>query len=252
MGRLHELLAVEPEIKSSAESILSETISVFEKKHDHFVGLSRVYTKTKEDSDDLPAEHKLMVTTVKEKFEHTEKALAKWLDLMCSKETTNTCAKADLVIEGLTMAKSVPAVVLLNLENKLKHIKQMYLKAPTLEPGQDWSPDTERAHTFRTQPAKSYRTNKVLKPVVLYPATDKHPAQVEKLTVDENVGMWSSTKYSGMIAPVLKADILARVDTLIEAVKRARCRANEQEVSDLKLGSSLFQFIETGVVAPVE
>lgn len=249
MGKLHELLAVEPEIKSTAEAILAETINTFNKKADHFTAFARVYEPSVDGGEEKAPEGKAMVTTVPEKLEYTEKALTKWLDLMCSKEMTNTCAKQDLVINGVTVARSVPAVVLLNMENKLKHIKQMYMLAPTIEPGEEWLPDSERKHVFRTPQKVSYSTAKIQKPLVLAPATDKHAAQVNLITVDEKVGTWKTTKYTGMLTPVRKAEILERVDELIAAVKRARCKANDQEIAELKLGATLFQFIETGVAA---
>lgn len=248
-SKLHELLAVEPEIKSTAETILNETIKVFTNKHDHFLGLSKIYETVVEDGEVLPSDHKHMVTTVPEKLEYTEKALVKWLNIMASKEATNTLAKHDLIINDIVVAKDVPAVVLLNLENKLKHIKQMYVLAPTLEPGEDWRPDLERKHTFRTEAKITNRSIKTAKPFVLYPHTDKHPAQVKEMITEERVGVYKTTKYSGMLTPLKKAETLERMDDLIAAVKRARCKANEQKVEEWKLGAILFQFIETGVAA---
>jgi len=251
VGKLHELLAVEPETKATAESILNETINTFNKKADHFLAQARIYEPATDGGEERPPENKAMVTTVPEKLEYTERALVKWLDLMCSKEMTNTYARQDLVINGITVARSVPAVVLLNMENKLKHVKQMYLAIPTLEPGEDWSADLERKNVYKTPQKPSHTTSKIQKPLVLSPSTDKRPAQVQLITVDERIGTWKTTKYSGMLTPLRKAELLERVDDLIAAVKRARCKANEQYIHELKLGSTLFQFIETGVAAAI-
>ena len=43
MGKLHALLAVEPDKKGAAEKILAETINTFNKKQDHFTGQLRQY-----------------------------------------------------------------------------------------------------------------------------------------------------------------------------------------------------------------
>ena len=39
MGKLHALLAVEPDKKGTAEKILAETINTFNKKQDHFAAV---------------------------------------------------------------------------------------------------------------------------------------------------------------------------------------------------------------------
>ena len=43
MGKLHMLLAIEPDKKGAAEKILAETINTFNKKQDHFTGQLRQY-----------------------------------------------------------------------------------------------------------------------------------------------------------------------------------------------------------------
>jgi hypothetical protein len=52
------------------------------------------------------------------------------------------------------------------------------------------------------------------------PATDKHPAQVEVVHEDKNVGKWKTIYLSGAIPARDQHDMLARVKKVIEAVKR--------------------------------
>ena len=43
MGKLHELLAVEPDLKGASEKIIGETINTFTKKQHHFIGRHKSY-----------------------------------------------------------------------------------------------------------------------------------------------------------------------------------------------------------------
>lgn len=247
MGKLHSLLCVEPDKKGTAEKILNETIVTFSKKQDHFTGQLRQYASvTDGDSELFDDEKKAMVTTVHDKLAYTETALIDLIDVLYQKEETNTRARADLVLNGQLIAKSVPATVLLNLENKFKAIRTMYQEIPTLAPEEEWALDPMLSKTYKSKPKVTYKTKKVTTPLVLYAATDKHPAQVKEVIEDVRQGSWTTTKWSGMISPLEKSEILARVDTLIQAVKCARVEANDEEAATCKIGQKLFDFINNG------
>jgi hypothetical protein len=248
MGKLHEVLAVENEVKGTADSILAETRTTFSKKPDHFLGQNRHYNPVNDDGEKFNDENKEMVTTVRDKLDHTEDYVGRLLDIIYQKEEANTRAKADLVVNGIVLHKEVPATVLLSFETKLRGLREVYREIPTLEPGEQWKPDNDRANTFISTVQSTYRTQKVLKAIVLYPHTDKHPAQVEKNMVDERVGTWLTTRWSGQMRPIDKSQLLERLDVLIAAVKKARCRANEVEAGNATIAKKLFQFINTGTV----
>ena len=247
MGKLHSILSVEPDKKGVAEKILNESINTFSKKHDHFNGQLRKYAPVNDgDTELFDDEKKLMVTTVKEKLEYTEKAIIDLIDVLYQKEQTNTLAKCDLVVDGVVLAKDVPATVLLNLENRFKAIRQMYTEIPTLSPDEEWSKDDTQDNVYKSKPKVTYKTKKVTTPFVLYPATDKHPAQVKEAVEDIRQGSWTTFKWSGMLSPSEKSVLLGRVDNLIQAIKLARVKANDQEAATCKIGSVLFDYINKG------
>lgn len=249
MGKLHMLLAIEPDKKGAAEKILAETINTFNKKQDHFTGQLRQYEPVDdEDLERFDNEEKTMVTTVRAKLDYTENALCDVIDLLYQKEETNTQARADLVLpSGSVLAEQVPATVLLNLENRFKAIRAMYLEIPTLSPDEQWFLDETRKDTYRSKTKVTYKTKKVTTPLILYPHTDKHPAQVKEVTEDKRQGTWSTTKWSGMLSPSEKSKLLSRVDELIQAIKCARVKANDQEAATKKIGRKLFDYINQGV-----
>jgi hypothetical protein len=248
MGKLHMLLAIEPDKKGAAEKILAETLNTFNKKQDHFTGQIRQYDPVDDEDERFDTEEKTMVTTVRAKLDHTETALCELIDLLYQKEETNTQARADIVLtDGTILAANVPATVLLNLENRFKAIRTMYLDIPTLAPDEQWSLDGTRTDTYRSKPKVTYKTKKVTTPLVLYPHSDKHPAQVKEVTEDKRQGTWTTTKWSGMLSPSEKSNLLLRVDELTQAIKVARVKANDQEAATNKIGRKLFDFINKSV-----
>lgn len=94
---------------------------------------------------------------------------------------------------------------------------------------------------------KRLSCQKVQKPLVLHPGTDKYPPQVQLITEDIPVGNYSINYFSGMISPWEKSQLIHRVDQVLEAIKKARARANDTEVTGtLKIGKRLFKYINDG------
>lgn len=245
---LHALLAVEPDLKGRAEKITQETINTFKGKQTHFKSLTRTYEPTDEEGLKYPPEEKEMVDTVSEKLAYTEKFLIKTMDAVYQKEITNLEAKADLEVDGVVLAENVPATALLNLESRLKKIRDIYVAIPTLPPGKLWERDPDRNNVYMAKPIEKHKMEKVIQPLVLAPATEKHPAQVEKISKDVVVGVWTEIERNSSWSPAEKSEKLARIDNLIEAVKKARQAANTTTVVDAKIGKTIFDYINRGVV----
>ena len=243
MGKLHELLAVEPDLKGASEKIIGETINTFTKKQHHFIERIKSYQPKDEDGDTFAAEKQEMVTTVPKKLDHTQEVVVRYLDGMAQKEFTNTEATAVLEVDGKPLIDMpLPATLLLALEGRLKQLREVYNAIPTLDPSETWHWD-DKTKTYEAEAKQTYKAKKVYRNHVKAPATDKHPAQVETYTEDERVGTWTEKKWSGMVTPAEKALLLERLDVLARAVKQARQRANDTEVKKLSVGDALFNFI---------
>jgi hypothetical protein len=244
-GKLHEVLAVEADLEGKAKLVVGETKSVFEKKPALFTGASRTYKPFVEDGVDWPEENQAMATTVEAKLKYASGFIASWFDALAQKEATNQIAKAAIVVDGVTLIEDVPATFLLGLESRLKYIREMYEGIPTLSMSIDWQQDPAKGDGVwsMVNPEKTFKTAKTMKSKVLYEATDKHPAQIEKWDETENVGIYVKHVWSGMITPSLKAQLLERIDKLIRAVKQARQRANSADVVKVNVGKKLMDFI---------
>ena len=88
------------------------------------------------------------------------------------------------------------------------------------------------------------RTEKTIRPVILAPATDKHPAQVQVLNVDAAIGVYRTQYRHGGLSPHDKSVLLGKFDRLLAAVKKARQRANCAEVNRaMRIGQVLVDFL---------
>lgn len=254
MAKLHEVLAVESGLQTAAKKINEETIKTFGKKDEHFVETTRMVNHFAEEDQKLDTvETKAMITTVFDKLIYTANPNIRAMDAYLQKEATNQKASADIVVDDVTLATAVPATVLLGLETKLADLRTVYEAIPTLAPGPAWELDKSARAAGgvykASAPDVTFRTKKTVKPIIMAPATDHHPAQVQAVQEDVPTAKIITSHRSGMITPAQKSDLLERIDKLLRAVKRARQRANSTEVEKRQIGLALFNFIHGGIVA---
>jgi len=246
MSKLFELLAVEPDLQGTYKKILEEAKGTFAKKEGLFTGSIRKLELFDANAQEPPVERQELTTTVSDKLDYMFDSVVKYFDALLQKEEANQRALADLKVGDLVFGERLPATYLLGLETKLKELRQVFDEIPTLAPGISWEKDeTIGKHVYKTRyPEEKFKTAKVFRHQVLYDATDKHPAQIEKWEDTENIGKYVTTKWSGMISPSEKSDMLSRLDILIRQVKKARQQANTGEVNTtLEIGEKIANYI---------
>ena len=248
-NQLHQLLAVEQDRRGRASEIMQESVTLFQKKEDHLDGFIRTYTPKDDKGDTLPPEQKLIVTTVADKIKYASGFIIKAIDAQLSKEETNASgeARAELKIDDINFGE-LSATSLLALEQHLQKILGVYRVIPTVDPVKRWKRDSTQDNTYITETEIKHRTNKIEDFRVVVPATVEHPAQIAKMTKDEQVGTWETVYRSGKITPAQKSKLLSRIDALIDAVKRARAKANQAEVKQMKVGKALLEYINQGIL----
>ena len=250
MAKLHELLAVEGDLETTAKKIWTEASVTFSKKAGLFNGSIRRFEPFDEnDKTEYPEERTKLESTVKEKLDYVAESTIRYFDAMLQKERTNQDAKADLIVDGVVIGKDLPATFLLGLETRLKNMRQIFEAIPTLAPGIQWEIDPqERPHVYkRVHPDEKFKTQKTFQSRVLYDAVVKDgvglPAQIEKWEETENVGKYITDQWSGMISSAEKSNLLTKLDKLIREVKKARQRANMAEVHKINIGKEIFNYI---------
>lgn len=242
-AKANQIIAIEKGIKSTAHSEGSELYKIVQKP-ELFEGLKKEYQSNAEDGDKLPPESKRVQYTVDDVLRRLTRYTGELLTVTARKDWTNTVAKADVVVDGNVLLKDVPISYLLFLEKQLTDLNTFIAKLPVLDEAQDWTKD-EASGLQKSGVTETHRTKKIQKAIVLYPATDKHPAQTHLATEDVVEGYWKTQRMSGAIAKTLRQEYIDKGEKLLIAVKEAREAANMQEEipSPADIGDTLFNFV---------
>lgn len=245
-SKLHELLAVVDSLKSQAEKTRTDLLATFEKKR-HLFSEKIVTFKPSLEGEGLEKreEQSDLQSTVKGELTWITGIWEKALDASYQVANSNMDARADIMLDDDVLVANVPATALLELEKRTQEIREFVAQIPTLDPAKGFQPDTARGKgIYKARETLVTRTKKMQKALVLYEATKEHPAQVKEISVDEPIGTLLTQEWSGLITPSEKADMLARAEKLVRAVKQARTRANAVDVDQKqKLGNKLLSYV---------
>lgn len=242
MTKLSQLLAIEKGVKATAEREMTDVYHLLQKE-DPITGLTRTYQPSDEDGETFPDEVKLVQARVGDELAKANKSLAKLLNVTLEKDASNCVANANVEIGGDAILLNVPVTYLLFLEKQLVGLHTQVAKLPTLDPSFNWTLDAATG-VYKSDPAKTNRSKKVMRNHVKAAATDKHPAQVDVYTEDVKVGEWTITRFSGAIPADRKRELLERVTNLTQAVKQAREAANATTVVDTPdVGAAVLDYV---------
>jgi hypothetical protein len=239
--KLNQIIAVEKGVKARSYSDLTEAHHLLQ-KHTLLSGISRTYRPRDEEGEQLPPESTKVQSKAQDIIRQTVEILTRLFDVTATKDWANCKAKADIVVDGQTLLKDVPATYLLFLEKQLTDLHTFIKKLPILDAAETWTFDAS-ADCWATEPVQTLRTKKVPRNHVKAEATEKHPAQVEVYYEDVTVGFWRTIKYSGALPAQRVNELLARIEKLQQAVKFAREEANSLEVEDQKVGETIFKYL---------
>ena len=247
--KLHELLAVDTNLSNQANTTRQGLQDTFEKKRHLFTKKVVTFQPNTEGAQAKTEEQSDIQTTVAQEIKWISEHLMKAIDVGHQVDVANTLARADVVIEDLDepLLKQVPATSLLQLEKRIQEVMQLVKTMPTLDPAKGFHPDPNEAGLYRAREVKKHRTTKEQVPLVLYPATKEHPAQTQIISKDNVIGEITEQEWSAMTTPAIKSDILANCEKLLRAVKKARARANQQEIEttspEYRIGRKMLDFV---------
>lgn len=241
MKKLNQILAVEKGVKNKAHAALTE-LHKQSKTPALYEGRERTYRPLTEDGEKFPKESQKIALKSTTVVKDVQKILSELLDITFMKDAANCSARADIKIGNKVIVPMVPVTYLLFLEKQLVDLTTFVANIPVTDPSQSWTWDSSTL-AYRTDATETAKTKKIMKPVVLYEATDKHPAQVKESSEDVVVGYWSSIQYSGAMSAADKEAYLSRLAELLAAVKMAREDANSISVEETSVSGLLFGYI---------
>jgi hypothetical protein len=247
--KLHELLAVENDLRGQAEACRKDLTNTFEKKTHHFTKKVVTFKPKVEGEPDKVESQLALQTSVKAELVWISEKLGKAIDSGYAIDVANTEATADVVLDsGDTLLAKVPATALLRLEHRITEIRDLVKAIPTLDPAKGFQPDpTEGEGIYRARDDEKPRTEKKFEFIVMVQPTEKHPAQVKELMADRPIGTLLTQEWSSLITVAAKGDMLDRVEEVLRAVKRARSNANSVELtSGKKISADLLGYLFQG------
>jgi hypothetical protein len=241
MAKLNQIIAVVAGKKSDAEKDIAELYHRVQKPT-LFDGLTKTYEPMMETGEALPSEVKIVQARVANVIARFREIMEPVFDVTLTQDVANTRTTADVEVDGMVVLAKVPVTYLLFLEKKLTDLHTFISKLPTLDPAQKWTYSRE-ADCYVTPESWKYHTKKIVRAFEKAPATEKHPAQVDLVQEDVNVGRWKTIAQSGAIPARDQSDMLVRVKKLIEAVKKARESANMIDVENKTAGAAILDFV---------
>jgi hypothetical protein len=242
MTKMHEILAVEKDIRQSATRRITDTYQKLGTPA-LLAGITRTYSPKDEDGDELPPEGTKVQVSAKVVLQDAKQQFEQLWDIVATKDYGNLHAVSDITLDdGTVLASGVPTTYLLWLEKELNDLHTLVSKLPVLDPAETWS-WSEQADAYVTPPTHTVRSKKVPKAFVKAPATDKHPAQVDVYQEDVQVGTWETIKFSGALPAAEVRQLVDRVHEVRQAVKTARAKANETEVDQQHIASTILNYV---------
>lgn len=242
MTKLNQVIAVEKGVKARAHGVISELYKIVQKP-DLFNGLRRTYLKKDDEGEDLPSEKKHIQFRIKDVIGSLRVSQSELFDVTAQKDIANVGAKAAVIVDGVEILPELPVTTLLFLEKQVTDLRSFVEAIPVLDFGENWDLD-ENSGLYKAEPVQTHRTKKSVRPIVLYDATDKHPAQTQLITDDIIAGFWSTVRQSAAMPRPEKEKIVERVEKLLIAIKEARERANDTDASKKPaVGSAVFGYL---------
>lgn len=249
--KLHEFLGSQSQTFTQAEKCRTDMNTTFEKKR-HLFGETLVqYTADGEGVNPVTESQSTLQSTVGAELKWLADLLSKAWDSEATIDEGNTKARGDVLLDnGDPLLTGLPATQLLQLDKRLGGLQQMVAGIPTLDPAKGFKPDTDRgAGIYKARETRKRRTRKEQVAIQLTATTKEHPGTAQLITKDVEIGTIVENEWSGLITPATKATMLERVEELRRAVKQARSRANDIEVTEVKIGRTVLDYVFSPAMA---
>lgn len=244
MPKLSAVLAIEKGRRTDHHNIIS-ALHKSTQQPALMTGHHKKYDPKKEEGETFPPDRQTVQLRAEDALAQVQATLVNLFDTVATKDWSNCEAKADINLDGQVFLPKVPVTFLLFLEKELHDLRTFVEKMVELDPSETWTYDSSTG-LFQSAPVQTQKTKKEQRPIVLYHATEHHPAQTQLITEDVVIGTWTTTKFSGALPRQTKLQILERITKLEEAVKFAREQANSIQAIETNPGAKVLGYIFKG------
>lgn len=248
MTLLSQVIAAQQTARETAKRDLTRAHQALQRPAP-LAGIHKTYEPRDSDGEKLPSESVRVEMHAELVIAAISKSLARAFDVVAAVEFGNasTAARADVVVgEGenrQVLIEKAPVPYLLFLQKQLVDLTTFVRKLPVLDAADEWvSQDDEGA--WMSTPEYKTRSRKIPTNHVLAAATDRHPAQVEVVYVDQIVGDYRTVRYSGAVPAARVRQLTERIEELRRAVTYAQWQANSAEVDDKRgVGRAVLDYL---------
>lgn len=236
----HTIVALERSVRLAANKTVTDLYHQVQHTP-NFMGQSRRFESTVEEVENEPAETVRPRLRSDDILATLKATLHDAWNLHATRDKTNMAATGTISIDGMTI-EDVPVSTLLSLEKQLVNLRTVVEAMPPLDPAIQWDWD-DAQQLWRSDEMRKARTKAIPKGAILAPATERHPAQVERYTDNMTVGHVVTTSFSGAILLRDKENLLDRINKLIRATKAARTEANMLAVEKFEPAGKLLDYL---------
>lgn len=262
--KLNTLLAKTDHLATSYKGSIKDYFQFFKDKQSAFKGEKKTYDP-KSGTIDIPSErgNKIVVTTVKEKFDWLKETNTEYINALFSQEATNASgiAKATLTVDGVEFGE-YSSLELLRLKSLIENgdLESMYGSIPVRADDEEWVATTEDQYKDREifegkkqEGIKKSVTkeNYILSDPNIKDLKDSSSYKPQTATKDTilDLGDYTYQKFSGEWSHRERAELLRRRTKLLSAVIEALKIANEAEVVESNMNADkLFGYLHTGKI----
>lgn len=202
------------------------------------------YTQSGDRAETLPPEQQLVQVRAKEVLAQAAASMSELINLTYQQDIGNTEAKADIVVDGVTLAKQLPVTSIMFLIKRLTEYQNIVAALPIPDASIAWEFDNAQGQLRSKEQKIVQRTSKLAKVIKKFEPTDKQAGQADIIYTDIAVGEFKRSEFSGALPQQKKQEILAYIDKYLAALKEARATANmNTNIKEEDIAKQIFGFI---------
>ena len=242
--RMAQVIAIETDVKQRAKPAITK-IHKATQKAELFDGSSATYEPASENEETYPPKKVKVRMVAEDALKEMAEIWVEFIDWTATKDIGNCSgdARADVVVDGMTLVEQAPVPLLLFLEKQVTDLRKAVEVIPTLSESEDWVFDEALGFHRTREPVRTHKTKTKKVGIVLHPPTKEHPAQTQLIDETRTVGYWVGQKFSGALTAPRKKQLVERVNKLLAAIKTAREEANTAKTATQNIGAKLFDFV---------